>query len=140
MREQRDLDAIVVGGGPAGSASAIFLAGAGWSVAVLERKSFPRGKVCGEYLSATNWPLLRAAGVEAAIREAAGPPVERVGLLAGARCLSAGLPLPPDQDPQWGRALSRERLDSLLLDRARELGAEVLQPWSAAGLERRGEG
>jgi 2-polyprenyl-6-methoxyphenol hydroxylase-like FAD-dependent oxidoreductase len=139
MHQPRIIDAIVVGGGPAGSASAIFLALAGWRVALLERRAFPRGKVCGEYLSATNWPLLEAAGVAHRVREAAGPPVNRVGLLAGARCLSAGLPLPQDPAAEWGRALSRAQLDCLLLDRARELGVEVRQPWSASDLSRPGE-
>jgi len=50
-------DAIVIGGGPAGTTVALLLARAGWSVALVERKSFPRRKVCGEYLSATNLPL-----------------------------------------------------------------------------------
>ena len=54
-------DAIVIGGGPGGATAALLLAQAGWSVGLLERKVFPRRKVCGEYLSATNWPLLPAA-------------------------------------------------------------------------------
>jgi flavin-dependent dehydrogenase len=56
--EQR-CDALVIGGGPAGATAALLLARAGWSVVLLERKAFPRRKVCGEYLSATSLPLLR---------------------------------------------------------------------------------
>ena len=45
-------DALVVGGGPAGATAAILLAQAGWRVAVVEKKPFPRRKVCGEFISA----------------------------------------------------------------------------------------
>jgi flavin-dependent dehydrogenase len=39
----------------------------------------------------------------------------------------------------WGRALGRETLDTLLLQRAAEAGARVWQPWSAVKLEKKGE-
>ena len=47
-----DADVIVVGAGPAGSATALRLARAGASVTLVERARFPRRKVCGEYLNA----------------------------------------------------------------------------------------
>ena len=56
-------DALVIGGGPGGATAALLLARAGWSVALVERKTFPRRKVCGEYLSATTLPLLEHLGV-----------------------------------------------------------------------------
>jgi 2-polyprenyl-6-methoxyphenol hydroxylase-like FAD-dependent oxidoreductase len=130
-------DALVIGGGPAGAAAALLLARAGWAVVVLERKAFPRRKVCGEYLSGTNLPLLRHLGLEAEFTARAGPAVERVGLFAGRRCLSSGLPRPGEA---WGRALGRETLDTLLLDAAAKAGAEVWQPCQARTLERAGDG
>ncbi len=47
----RDAQVIVVGGGPAGSSAAYFLASQGIDVLVLDRARFPRDKVCAEYLS-----------------------------------------------------------------------------------------
>lgn len=44
-------DVAVVGAGPAGSATAAFLAERGFDVALLERARFPRPKPCAEYLS-----------------------------------------------------------------------------------------
>ena len=132
MSERRD--ALVIGGGPGGAATALLLARAGWSVALLERKEFPRRKVCGEYLSATSLPLLRYLGVGEAFGDLAGPPVCRVGLFAGDHVVTTDLPRPRGV-PGWGRALSRERLDTLLLDQARQAGVTVLQPWSAETLE-----
>src|SRR5262249_5865900 len=136
---QHPHDALVIGGGPAGATAALLLARGGWSVALLERKDFPRRKVCGEYLSATSLPLLARLGVAAAFREPAGPPVTRVGLFAGRRALSAELPRPAGCGGEWGRALAREHLDTLLLRAAARAGADIRQPWSAVALAEAGD-
>jgi menaquinone-9 beta-reductase len=121
-------DALIIGGGPAGSAAAILLAKAGWHVTVVERKGFPRRKVCGEYLSATNWPLLESLGIADAFADLAGPPVRETAIFVGNKIARAPLPRPRDRSGLWGRALSREHLDSLLLGQALKLGVQVRQP------------
>jgi len=49
----------VIGAGPAGSATALFLARAGYDVILLDRAAFPRDKPCGEYLTPGAVRLLR---------------------------------------------------------------------------------
>jgi flavin-dependent dehydrogenase len=122
-------DAIIVGGGPAGSTAAILLAQAGWSVALVEKHAFPRRKVCGECIAATNLPLLDALGVGAAFAALAGPELRHVGLFVGSHELVAPLPRGAPAHP-WGRALGREHLDSLLLQRAGAIGVTLWQPWT----------
>ena len=52
-------DVAVIGAGPAGSATAIFLARQGYDVTLLDRSHFPRPKPCGEYLTPGAVGLLR---------------------------------------------------------------------------------
>lgn len=128
-------DAVIIGAGPAGSAAAIILARAGWWVALVEKEPFPRRKVCGECVAASNLPLLDALGVGRAFDAMAGPAIRRVALMGGAQVVEADLPPPAAGTQRWGRALGREALDVLLLDQARAMGVEVLQPWSVQAIE-----
>jgi flavin-dependent dehydrogenase len=125
-----DYDAIIVGAGPAGSTAAILLASAGWSVALIERQPFPRRKVCGACISASNLPLLDTLGIGDAFAQRAGPELREVALYCGDRVVHAPLPAMPNARHPWGRALGRETFDLLLLGRARELGVQIWQPWS----------
>lgn len=130
-------DAIVIGAGVAGAASAILLAQAGWAVALVEKRRFPRRKVCGECIAATNLGLLDTLGVGKAFAVLAGPPLEHVGLYTGEQRLTTVLPRFVDASRPWGRALARERLDALLAARAANLGATLWQPWTVQRVVRR---
>ena len=128
-------DAIIVGAGPAGSSAAIWLAQVGWRVALVEKQSFPRRKVCGECLAATNLPLLESLGIGAAFAAEAGPELRQVALMHGAHSVRAKLPPAGCGNFRWGRAMGRETLDALLLEQARLNGVQILQPWSLQGFE-----
>jgi len=128
-------DAVIVGAGPAGASAAILLARAGWSVALVERQRYPRRKVCGECIAASNLPLLDALGIGDAFAAAAGAELRRVALMRGAQTLVAPLPAATGAAQPWGRALGREVLDTLLVEQARREGATVLQPWALHAIE-----
>ncbi|WP_310386550.1 NAD(P)/FAD-dependent oxidoreductase [Roseateles sp.] len=121
-------DALIVGAGPAGCTVAIQLARAGWSVALIEKQQFPRRKVCGECVAASNLPLLEALGLGEAFAALAGPDLRQVTLLRGDQAVVAALPAAGHPCFPWGRALGREALDSLLLAQAQAAGAVVFQP------------
>src|SRR5664279_5432935 len=125
---QDTYDAIIVGGGPSGATSAVLLAKAGWRVAVVEKALFPRRKVCGEFISETTWPLLRELGVAGPLLKIAGPRVRRVGIYSGKAMVMAGLGPTGGRSHNGGRAVGREHLDTLLIQRAAAEGAKVLQP------------
>ena len=117
-------DALVIGGGPAGSTAALLLARSGRSVALVEKAAFPRRKVCGEYLAPPAAAFLRSLGFPLRTE------VRRIAVWHHARTLQAPLPAP------YAATLAREELDSFLLEQAGAAGATVLQPLKAVSLER----
>ncbi|TPI11974.1 NAD(P)/FAD-dependent oxidoreductase [Mesorhizobium sp. B4-1-3] len=142
MRRPPTHDAIVIGGGPAGTSAALALARRGWAVAIVEKNAFPRRKVCGEYISASNLALLDRLEIGDAWRAEAGPEIRRVGLFSGDTKVEAPMPGAKSGDPargRFGRALGRDILDTLLLDAARSAGAEIFQPYRAIAIERDGD-
>ena len=66
----------------------------------------------------------------------AGPEIRRVGLFARDVVLSSPMPRVDSSTWGWGRALGRDRLDSLLLDAATRAGAKLFQPWKLSALRR----
>ena len=134
---QTVFDALVIGAGPAGSAAAILLGRAGWSVALIEKREFPRRKVCGECLASSNLSLLDALGIGRAYRAAAGPELKQLAFLHGDRHVLAELPPGDIEGLRWGRALGRDTMDTLLRDQALAAGVTVLQPWAVQAVDGR---
>ena len=86
-------DAIVIGAGPAGALSATLLARQGSSVLLVERRAFPRRKVCGGCLNARALASLDRAGLEPRVRALGATTVNALRLHQRGR--SAVLELPP---------------------------------------------
>ncbi|HEX6369040.1 MAG TPA: FAD-dependent monooxygenase [Longimicrobium sp.] len=129
-------DAIVVGGGPAGSASAALLAADGWRVLVIDRARFPRRKPCAECINPAGVAALRRLGALDRVMEAAPARLDgwRIASDSGPSFLgrfAAGV---------HGIALPREALDAILLDHARDAGAEVREGIKATDLLRGDDG
>jgi flavin-dependent dehydrogenase len=85
-------DLAVIGGGPAGSSSAITAARLGAKVLLLEAREFPRHKVCGEFVSAEALDVLsdlfQAAPTSEALFSKA-PIVDRTRIFQGTRVVEA---------------------------------------------------
>ena len=114
-----DADVIVVGGGPAGSATALTLARAGVAVTLVERARFPRVKVCGEYQNSGAVAELDELGLYDRVRAAAS-------LLHGIRLVPPHGPAVELAFTRPALACARSVLDALLLDAATAAGVEVV--------------
>jgi len=128
-------DIVVAGGGPAGAATALRLAAAGRSVAVLERSLFDRPRV-GETLAPAVQPLLRDLGVWE--RFAALRPLPSWGT----RSIWDG-PEPAEHSHlasgyTSGWHVDRRAVDEMLADAAATAGAQVWTGTSVAGCQHDG--
>lgn len=120
--------ALIVGGGPAGAAAAITLARAGASHLLVERTRETGDALCGGFLSWRSLAALDRLGIAAA---ALNPErIDRVRLVAGQTVREARLPAP-------ALAVSRRRLDTLLLAAARTAGAAIERGVTVRAVEER---
>jgi flavin-dependent dehydrogenase len=133
-----DAEAIVVGGGPAGSTLAAALAQSGHCVLLLDKAAFPRHKPCSDYVNAGGRKILAGMGV---LDEA---------MRAGAHRIDGMIVHAPDgnrftadfaraEPGQAALGFSRRCLDQLLLDRAKAAGVTVCERAHVRDLIRDGE-
>ncbi|HUF32192.1 MAG TPA: geranylgeranyl reductase family protein [Acidimicrobiales bacterium] len=131
MSPTTDYDVLVVGGGPAGAATAYWLAEAGHRVLVVEKKVFPREKTCGDGLTPRAVHQLAEMGLEDAI-------ARDHHRFDGLRTIAHGVTLElawPDHPvfPSHGYVVRRRDLDQMVADHAVKAGATLWQGTEAVG-------
>jgi flavin-dependent dehydrogenase len=131
-------DCVVVGGGPGGCVTATILADAGYEVALIEGKKFPRYRVGESMIPYNYFPLERAGMVER--MQASDFPkkysvqfVGRDGRQSQPFYFSEHLDHPCAQTWQ----VTRDVFDAMMLDNAREHGVTVLEEMKARDLVER---
>lgn len=114
-------DIAIIGAGPCGSACAAQLARSGFRVLLLERDTFPRDKLCGEFLSGESRRLLAELGCLQQVEQRRPASIQSMKFISmkGAET-KAHLP-----SPAYG--ISRRSLDTVLVENAAASGAEVWQ-------------
>ena len=118
-------DAIICGGGPAGSSAALSLARRGRRVLVLERARFPRAKLCGGLLT---WKSVRLLETHFGLTPEALDRAGAVNFVSDCFAIRAfPTTLAQGTLPYPFHFADRTLLDALLLDRAAKAGAEVEQ-------------
>src|SRR5215467_2869889 len=131
-----DCDAVVVGGGPAGAAAAARLSARGFTTILVDRATFPRDKVCGDFVSPAALAELADLGVTSTEAFRAANTISDCALHVDGDQLGV-LAIPQvDGLPAYGQVIPRRQLDAWILDAARHAGATVLDGRKVTAVER----
>src|SRR5579863_3920448 len=125
-------DVAIVGAGPSGSACAYWLARAGWSVCLIEKKHFPREKTCGDGLTPRSVFQLHEMGLEETVA-AHGHRFQGLRGFGFGASLEMNWPEHP-VFPNYGYTITRFNLDGLVAVAAEGLGATLLNGVEAVAL------
>lgn len=124
-------DTLILGGGPAGAATAIHLARRDRRVTLLEQTAAPHHKVCGEFISHEAIAYLERLGLD--LRAQGAVPIHGVRLAARKTIAASDLPFP-------ALSLTRRALDETLLALAAQSGATVFRGRRVDSLRRNANG
>ncbi len=116
-----DFDVIIIGGGPAGAVSSIYLSRSGLNTAVIERTAFPRETLCGEFLSLEVIEQLRQLDLEKKFLSLEPNRINSFSFVTGKRLFNSELPFE-------SFSLKRSIFDEFLLNEAVNSGSNIFQP------------
>jgi len=115
----KDKEVIIIGGGLAGLTAAIHLSKLGLQVTVIEKNSYPKHKVCGEYISNEVFPYLNWLDLN--LEDLNPTHITKLEFSsANGKTIKSILPL-------GGFGISRFTLDEHLYKKALENGCTILQ-------------
>jgi len=128
-------DVAIVGAGPSGATCAYYLAGQGKRVLLLEKKEFPRDKLCGDAVCTSAQTHLKRMGVlQAILAEKKGHWAE-VGGLVSPRGISFIANSAPHTNGSLVIAIKRIVLDEKIARAAQKAGAHLVENYQVAGTE-----
>jgi geranylgeranyl reductase family protein len=130
-----DADVLIAGAGPAGASAAAYLARSGLKVVLIDKCTFPRDKVCGDFVSPVALVELQRLGV------VENPAYLQTNLIYSASVHLDGKELITSQFPDisglpaYGRVIPRVKLDTWIVEAAREAGAMFFEGWRVKGYD-----
>ncbi len=135
--ELEQVDLLIIGAGPAGTAAAIEALRSGLSAVVVDRATFPRDKCCGDGLTTGCLRHLDELGLD----PATVPSWHVVNdvYVGGPDGTTIEFPLPKGRG-QFAAIARREELDHALVQHARNLGADIREQTDVTALTIEGQG
>jgi flavin-dependent dehydrogenase len=121
MTEQTT-DILIIGGGPAGSTTALYLAQLGFNITIIEKKVFPRETLCGEFLSKEVTDILKELNIFNDFLSL------KPNKLKSFRAVDdSGIQIKSDLNFD-AYAMKRSIFDALLLETAKTRKVKIMQP------------
>ncbi len=130
-------DLIIVGGGPAGTAAALYAKKYDLSVLLLDKEIFPRDKICGDAISGKSMTILKELDLLPEAVALARQRIDRIlfGSPSGHQ-LTVDLTQDRYLDMPGGLLIKRKAFDALLFDRASRVVDRVESGFKVTGLLR----
>ena len=130
MMDKKVYDICIIGAGPAGSTCAYYLAQKGFQPLILEKKEFPRDKICGDAFTRRCFVHLERMGVlQKLIEEKKGHWTAIGGLVS-----PSGITYIGDSHAEIGShlvmAVKRKIMDEMLVKAAVKAGTELVENYS----------
>jgi len=126
MVQAASIDALIIGGGPAGSAAALTLAKAGMTPHLVERHATAQNGVCGGFLGWDAIAALKELGVDP--WSLGAHRITSFRLISANRCVEAPL-------PGIAAGMSRRTLDNALIEAAAAAGAVIRRGRTARAID-----
>ncbi len=128
-------DLIIVGGGPAGAAAALYAAREGLSTLLLDKESFPREKVCGDALSGKSVDVLKELDLLDQVRRLPGAAISRIIFSSPDRTeLVIQLGNSELESVPEGFVIRRRIFDRFMFDQARQAATKTLEGFTVTDL------
>jgi len=115
-------DIVIVGGGPAGSTTALYLSQLGFDITLIEKKKFPRETLCGEFLSKEVTDALQELNIFNDFLS-----LKPNKIISFRAVDESGVELKSDLNFN-AYAMKRSIFDSFLIEKAKARGVKVFQP------------
>lgn len=128
-----------MGGGPAGATAALFCAREGLRVLLIDKRRFPRDKICGDAIPKKAIEVVRELGLEAAFDRLPHAGADAIVCSApGGASARIAVPVSPGGPRHFLRICRRTDFDNLLFAAARREVAETVEGCVLQGLLREG--
>lgn len=133
-----DYDVIIVGGGPGGATTALYAEQMGLKCLVVDKKSFPRDKICGDALSGKAVVYLRELGLIDKLEQHDQVPVHGV-IFSAPNHTAIDIPFDPNNRAKApGYVCRRMVFDNLLFQEAKEK-VETIEDFTVKDLIKKGD-
>lgn len=120
----QEYDAIVLGGGPAGSTAAMYLKKAGKKIVLLDKARFPRDKICGDAQGRKAASIMKELGIYNEYVKLPGQKIYGI-TLSSPNGTQVEIDVEDRKNPAPGYVHKRMIFDNFLFDSARKMGVET---------------